>query len=71
MHVLSKIAGGTPLIPPFEGGLVIGAIVVTFTDMTGGCDGRSSGTNPCNDAIGSSAVAMASTSGSAGARLEG
>ena len=54
--------GGTPRIPPIEGGFEAGAVVVTFTDMVGGAGG-SSGKDPCKLTIGSSAAAKASSSG--------
>ena len=56
------MAGGTPCIPPLEGGLFAGVVVVTFTD-TVGCDGGSNGKDPCRDMIGSRAATRAASSG--------
>ena len=61
LRVPSKIVGGTPRIPPFEGMVGTGAVVVTFTDMVSW--GGSRGSDPCKVTIGPSASAKTSSSG--------
>lgn len=61
LHVPSKMASGTPHMPLLEGGLFIGVVVVTFTDIVG-CDGGSKGKEPCRDIMGSRAAARTSSS---------
>ena len=51
--------GGTLHIPPFEGMLWIGVVVITFTDIVGG----SNGNDPCRDMTGSSVAANALSRG--------
>ena len=60
--VPSKIVGGTPRIPPFEGAVGADVVVVTFTDMIS-CWGGSSGSDPCRVTIGPSASASTSSRG--------
>ena len=62
LRVPSKMVGGTPRIPPFEGVFGAGAAVVTFTDIVS-CWGGSSGSDPCRVTIGPSASAKTSSSG--------
>lgn len=69
--VPSKIARGTPLMPPFKSGLVAGAVVVTFTDIADGSEGRSRGNGPCSKVIRLNAAAISLISGFRGARSEG
>ena len=53
------MVGGTPHIPPLEGGRLAGVVVVTFTDIVGG----SRGSGPCKDTTGSRVFANASSRG--------
>lgn len=53
----SKIAGGTPHIP-LLGTFRAGLVVVMFTDIVGGSDGGSSGSDPCNDGTMSNAAVI-------------
>lgn len=60
--VPSNIVGGTPLIPPLDGGGFTGVVVVTFTDIIG-CIGGSRGSDPCKDTTGLRVVASALSRG--------
>lgn len=62
LRVPSKSVGGTPLIPPLDGGFTAGVAVVTFTDIVFG-SGGSRGSDPCSDTTGSSVAANALSSG--------